>query len=241
MLPEFGWTEMLVVAIVLIVVVGPKDLPRMLRTFGKTTASLRRMAGDFRKQFDEALKEAEMEDVRNIASDVRKLDPRNEIKDALSPLGKVGREMNDELKKATADFDKPDKKKSAAETALDNSGDKAREAKAWSGSARPNGKADEAAAQPAAKKSSSSKSKAASSKTGASKTGSSKAAPTKTAAAKPASSKSGPSATSGAKTGTKSAAAKSGSAASKAKSASGGGKARTKTAQTKAAPAEDKT
>ena len=51
---EVGWTEMLVIAIVLIVVVGPKDLPRMLRTFGKTTAKLRAMAGDFRKQFDEA-------------------------------------------------------------------------------------------------------------------------------------------------------------------------------------------
>jgi len=51
---DIGWPEMLVVAIVLIVIVGPKDLPAMLRTFGRTTSKLRSMAGDFRKQFDEA-------------------------------------------------------------------------------------------------------------------------------------------------------------------------------------------
>ena len=46
------------VAVVLIVIVGPKDLPGMLRTFGRTTNKLRAMAGDFRRQFDDALKEA---------------------------------------------------------------------------------------------------------------------------------------------------------------------------------------
>ena len=61
---DIGWTEMLVIAIVMIVVVGPKDLPKMLRTFGKTTAKLRAMAGDFQKQFNEALKEAELDDVK---------------------------------------------------------------------------------------------------------------------------------------------------------------------------------
>ena len=57
---DLGWPELLVVALVLIIVVGPKDLPAMLRTFGKTTRKLRSMAGDFRSQFDDALKEAEL-------------------------------------------------------------------------------------------------------------------------------------------------------------------------------------
>ena len=46
---EVGWTEMLVIAIVMIVVVGPKDLPRMLRTMGRMTAKARSMAGDFQR------------------------------------------------------------------------------------------------------------------------------------------------------------------------------------------------
>lgn len=56
---DIGWTELVVVACVAILVVGPKDLPGMLRTFGKTVGSLRRMAGDFQRQFNDALKDAE--------------------------------------------------------------------------------------------------------------------------------------------------------------------------------------
>ena len=58
---DLGWQEFIVIALVLVLIVGPKDLPEMLRTFGKTTKKLRGMAGDFRKQFDEALKEAELD------------------------------------------------------------------------------------------------------------------------------------------------------------------------------------
>ncbi|TWG95547.1 sec-independent protein translocase protein TatB [Mesorhizobium sp. J18] len=92
---DVGWPELLVIAIVMIVVVGPKDLPRMLRQFGRTTAKLRAMAGDFRKQFDEALKEAELDEVRNIANEARKFDPRNEIRKHLSPMEKAAQDVRD--------------------------------------------------------------------------------------------------------------------------------------------------
>lgn len=98
MLPEFGWTELLLIAIVLIVVVGPKDLPRVVRGFSKSLGSMRKMAGDFRKQFDDALSEAELDDLKTIAKDVKGMDPRNQIKDALNPLGEIGKDINDELK-----------------------------------------------------------------------------------------------------------------------------------------------
>jgi sec-independent protein translocase protein TatB len=58
---NFGWTEMLVIVTVAIIVVGPKDLPRMLRSLGRTMGQVRRMSNDFRRQFDEALREAERE------------------------------------------------------------------------------------------------------------------------------------------------------------------------------------
>jgi sec-independent protein translocase protein TatB len=83
---EIGWTEMLVIAVVMIVVVGPKDLPRMLRTFGKTTAKLRTMAGDFQKQFNEALKEAELDDVKKSVDELRSLNPAAEIRKQLNPF-----------------------------------------------------------------------------------------------------------------------------------------------------------
>jgi len=105
---DIGWTEMLVIAIVMIVVVGPKDLPRMLRTFGRTTAKMRSMAGDFRRQFDEALKEAELEDVKNLANDVRKLNPTADIKKALNPMQKAAEDVRAGLDAAMNPPRKPD-------------------------------------------------------------------------------------------------------------------------------------
>lgn len=90
---EIGWTEMLVIAIVMIVVVGPKDLPKMLRTFGRTTAKLRSMAGDFQRQFNEALKEAELDDVKKSVDSLRGLNPANEIRKQLSPFEKAAADV----------------------------------------------------------------------------------------------------------------------------------------------------
>lgn len=83
---EVGWTEMLVIAIVMIVVVGPKDLPNMLRTVGRTVAKLRAMAGDFQKQFNEALKEAELDDVKKSIDELRSLNPAEQIRKQLNPF-----------------------------------------------------------------------------------------------------------------------------------------------------------
>jgi sec-independent protein translocase protein TatB len=83
---DIGWTEMLVIAIVMIVVVGPKDLPKMLRTFGRTTAKMRGMAADFQKQFNDALKEAELDDVKKSVDSLKSLNPAAEIRKQLNPF-----------------------------------------------------------------------------------------------------------------------------------------------------------
>ena len=97
---DVGWTELLVIAVVLIVVVGPKDLPPMLRAFGKMTTRLRAMAGEFRSQFDEALKEAELDDVRKTIGDAQKLNPMNSIRDAINPLRQTANEIKADLQRA---------------------------------------------------------------------------------------------------------------------------------------------
>jgi sec-independent protein translocase protein TatB len=94
---DLGWPEMLVIAIILIVVVGPKDLPKMLRAFGRTTSKMRTMAGEFRKQFDDAMKEAELDELKNLASDARKLNPASELKKAMSPMEKAAKDVKSGL------------------------------------------------------------------------------------------------------------------------------------------------
>jgi sec-independent protein translocase protein TatB len=84
---DIGWSEILVIAVVAIVVVGPKELPRMLRAFGKTMGQVRRTANDFRRQFDEALREAErdagLDDTRKQLQAISRVDP---LKDAQKEL-----------------------------------------------------------------------------------------------------------------------------------------------------------
>ena len=92
---DIGWTEMLVVAAVAIIVVGPKDLPGMLRNFGRMIRKIRGMAGEFQSQFDEALKEAELDGVKDGIDSVRNLDPTKAIKDKLNPLSDSGSKKDD--------------------------------------------------------------------------------------------------------------------------------------------------
>jgi sec-independent protein translocase protein TatB len=90
---EIGWTEMLVIAVVMIVVVGPKDLPKMLRTMGRMMTKARSMAGDFQRQFNDALKEAELDDVKKSVDELRGLNPANEIRKQLNPFEKAAADV----------------------------------------------------------------------------------------------------------------------------------------------------
>lgn len=115
---DVGWTEIVVIAIVLIIVVGPKDLPPMLRTFGKMMTKMRGMASEFRQQFDEALKEADLDDVRKTLTDAQKLNPAHSIREAMNPLRQMGNEIKADLQKATAVEQKPVEQKPAEPVAV---------------------------------------------------------------------------------------------------------------------------
>jgi sec-independent protein translocase protein TatB len=99
---DVGWTEILVIAIVLIIVVGPKDLPQMLRTFGRMMTKMRGMASDFRQQFDEALREADLEDVKKTIGEAQKLNPLNTIREAVNPLRQMGNDIKADLQKSAS-------------------------------------------------------------------------------------------------------------------------------------------
>ena len=68
---DIGWSELLLVAIVAIVVVGPKELPKLMRTVGVYLGKVRRMAGDFQRQFNEAIAESEADEVRKNLESIK--------------------------------------------------------------------------------------------------------------------------------------------------------------------------
>jgi sec-independent protein translocase protein TatB len=77
---DIGWSELLVIAVVAIVVVGPKDLPRLMRSFGHYAGKLRRAASDFQRQFEEAMRESEVDEVRKAIESVRDNTPSVDLK-----------------------------------------------------------------------------------------------------------------------------------------------------------------
>ncbi len=72
MMPGVGFEEMILLVLVAIVVIGPKDLPLMMRKFGRFTGKMRAMAFDFKQGFDELGRQAELEELRKEVSDLKK-------------------------------------------------------------------------------------------------------------------------------------------------------------------------
>jgi sec-independent protein translocase protein TatB len=72
MLPEIGGLELLVIAAVALIVVGPKDLPMMLRKLGQFTAKIRGMANEFRASFDEMARQSELDELRKEVEAMRR-------------------------------------------------------------------------------------------------------------------------------------------------------------------------
>jgi sec-independent protein translocase protein TatB len=85
---DISWTEFLLIAIVALVFIGPKELPAVLRTVGQWTRKIRGMAAEFQSQFQEAMREAEMADLKKqvddiahgIKQDVTSYNPLNDVR-----------------------------------------------------------------------------------------------------------------------------------------------------------------
>lgn len=73
------WTELALIAVVAVVVIGPKDLPEAVRGIARGIQKLRRMAGEFQGQLDEVVREAKLEDVRQQINEIRNFDFRSVV------------------------------------------------------------------------------------------------------------------------------------------------------------------
>jgi sec-independent protein translocase protein TatB len=88
---DMSWGEVMVIGAVALIVIGPKDLPRALRTVGNMTGKIRRMAAEFQGQFNEAMREAELDDVKrqiqgvndSVTSSGKPFNPIQTIRDEL--------------------------------------------------------------------------------------------------------------------------------------------------------------
>ena len=68
---DIGWSELLVIAVVALIAIGPKELPGVLRMVGQWMGKARKMAAEFQGQFQEAMREAEMADLKKTFDEVK--------------------------------------------------------------------------------------------------------------------------------------------------------------------------
>ena len=104
-----GWSEFVVIGVVALIAIGPKELPGVLRMVGQTVGKIRRMANEIQGQFQEAMREAEMADVR------KELDDITTSATSVTNFDPIA-EANKEMESAFAD--KPAETPPAAETPL---------------------------------------------------------------------------------------------------------------------------
>lgn len=95
---DIGWSELLIIGVITLIVVGPKDLPVVLRTIGRYLGMIRRQAADFRAQFDEAMRETEFDQIRKDMDGIRQ-DVSSTVRDAGR---KLERDLDPDLKDASA-------------------------------------------------------------------------------------------------------------------------------------------
>jgi len=94
---DIGGLELLILGVVAIIVVGPKDLPGLLRRIGKMVAKARNMAGEFKSHFDDIADQEEFKEIRKGIESVKDMSPTGQIKNALSPFEEAGSSIKDSI------------------------------------------------------------------------------------------------------------------------------------------------
>lgn len=111
---DIGWMEMMVVAIVMIVIIGPKELPGVLHTMGRWLARIRAMARSFQEGIEDMAQESGLDEVRRQIDSAAHYDIGNEISNTIDPGGELRRDLTydggEETAKATDAADAVEKR-----------------------------------------------------------------------------------------------------------------------------------
>lgn len=89
---DIGWSELVLIGVVALIAIGPKELPGVLRMVGQWMAKARKMAAEFQGQFQEAMREAEMADLKKSFDEVK------EAATGFNPLTSLQKDVSDALR-----------------------------------------------------------------------------------------------------------------------------------------------
>lgn len=92
---DIGWSELALVAVLALVIIGPKDLPGVMRTIGQWTRKARGITREFQSSIDEMVREAELEDARKAIDSAKSVSVDRVLDETIDPTGSVKEEVRD--------------------------------------------------------------------------------------------------------------------------------------------------
>jgi sec-independent protein translocase protein TatB len=98
---DIGWPELLIVAVLVVIVVGPKDLPRVMRTIAHWVGKAKSMTQEFRGYVDDMVRESELDEVKRQIENGADLDPASLLENSIDP----DREIKDAFEFGGEEFD----------------------------------------------------------------------------------------------------------------------------------------
>ncbi|MEQ9329319.1 MAG: Sec-independent protein translocase protein TatB [Rhodospirillales bacterium] len=101
---DIGWSEMMVIGALALIVIGPKDLPKALKTVGKWVRRAKDMAREFQSGVDEMVRESELEEARETLRNTSSLDKK--IADTVDPSGEMTKAMREQGESIQRDLEK---------------------------------------------------------------------------------------------------------------------------------------
>ena len=90
---DIGWSEMAVIAILALIVIGPKDLPRVMRTMGHWVRKARSVSREFQSSVDEMMREAELDDAKKAIQSAKSMSIDRALEETIDPTGSVKEEV----------------------------------------------------------------------------------------------------------------------------------------------------
>jgi len=112
---DIGWSEMAVILLVALVVIGPRDLPRVARTMGKWVAKGRAMAREFQSALEDMAREAELDKVKSEIEKAGRTNLGKTIEQSIDPTGELGKAFDPHAKSPPKTASKPAGGEPAAE------------------------------------------------------------------------------------------------------------------------------
>ena len=106
---SFGWSEIALIAVVVIIVVGPKEIPNLLKQLGHFSKSLKKISRDFKRSLNEIAEESDLKEVKNSIDEInnikKNISTKNIISEELDSINKTGDIFNSEKKEEKIDKD----------------------------------------------------------------------------------------------------------------------------------------